>query len=1168
MPTLRLTLFGSFRAQLDSNPIQHFESDKVRALLTYLAVEAHAPQRREYLAYLLWPDSPHAKALANLRQALANLRKALGDQQAQPPFLLRSAKELQFNPESSYRLDVAEFRRLLAEADPLPAAASDLNRDQVERLQQAATLYEGPFLAQFSLRDSDPFEEWLQGVRGQLQREALWVLAALLAHAMQAGQVEQAHHLARRWRAVEPLSEEPYRQLIRLHVQRHEADAALACYNELCAALAQEGMEPSAETVRLAEAIRSLPPVALATTADPAPQPAPLTARPGLSIPCIGRQRELRRIGNTLAADGQRLLTLIGLGGMGKTRLAVQVAEECAHLFPDGIYFVPLAGVHQPEFLLSALASALYLPLNEGTDPKAQLLNYLAHKRILLLLDSFEHLTEAGPLLVELLQRTAHLKLLVTSRERLKLPEEWSLLVEGLDFPPAGETRIDEYDAVKLFIYSASRVDPDFHLTPADRAHVAAISRLVAGMPLGALLAGASVRLLSCQEIAQDLAQALDLPAMALAGLPERHRNLQAVLSHAWSHLTPDEQAVLCQLSVFQGSFSREMAGQIAGATRELLLALVDKAVLWRNSYDRYEMHDLLRHYASQQLAKRPELHDVHQRHSQCYAAFIVTHSDGLHRAEQATLAEVEQELDNLQAGYRWAMRHGDWATVDCYVEELGSFLRMTNRLPEAVELYTQALARSESSGHRTGRGADEVDHRLRRARWTAYLGDIYWVLGQLRPSRHYLEQAVALLNWPAPQTSGRLASALAGQVMAQLRQRIRPALPRGQDEPARMALLVGSQAYEVLSRVYFVDNLPGHSLHAALRALNLGEQAGPSPELVRAYAVGCLTAGSIPWHGRAEHYSRRALETAQQVDDPKSLAWALELIGIYRLGMGQWERAQSALQTAAGTADAAGERPRWEEVVGLLGAIAYFQGNFGESQQLYQRVNDSIRQRWAAGDAQYEVPGLAGQAQCVLRLGRTEETIRLLSTISGLPVEKIGQANEIWTHGLLALAHWRQGERGAARQLAESILHRMTQSTPNAAYTLEGYACTAEVLLALAEHDAGGVDNAAQAARQAVQVLQRFARSFALGRPRAWLWQGTLAWLTGRQGRAVRAWQTSLAQAEQLAMPYEQGLAHYEWGRHLPAGAAERSAHLNQALTLFREIHADYDQVRVEALS
>lgn len=1163
MPTLHLSLFGSFRAQLDREPIQDFESDKVRALLAYLTVEAHAPHRREYLAYLLWPDSPHSRALANLRQALANLRKALRDAQVQPPFLLRSAKELQFNPASAFRLDVAEFRRLLAEANPLPAAASDFSDGQVERLQQAVALYEGPFLAQFSLRDSDPFEEWLQTVRTHLQRDALHVCAALLDYAVQTDQAEQAHSLARRWITVEPLNEEPYRQLMRLHVQRCQTDAALACYAELCTALAQDGMEPSAETMRLAETIRTQPPAALIPTA---PQAAPLTARPGLSIPCIGRQRELRRIGQALRVEGQRLLTLIGLGGMGKTRLAVEVAEECADLFPDGICFVPLAGVQQPEHLMSVLANALHPTLSEGADPKSQVLNYLADKRLLLILDSFEHLTEAGPVLVELLQGTAHLKLLVTSRERLRLPEEWSILVEGLDFPPEGERRIEGYDAVKLFIYSASRVDPDFHLAPEDRAHITAICRLVAGMPLGALLAGASVRLLSCQEIAQDLAQAMDLPATTLAGLPERHRNLHAVLTHAWSQLTPDEQAVLCQLSVFEGGFRREMAIQVAGATRELLLGLADKAMLWRNSYDRYEMHELLRHYASQQLQKRPDLQDVHRRHSRCYAAFIADRRDGLLKAEEVTLAEIEQELDNLQAGYRCAMRLGDWATADGYVEGLGIFLRTTNRLQEAVDLYTHALEQGEAS---TDWPREEMDaHRLRRAAWACELGEIYWVLGQIDPSRRYLEQAVAQLHRPAPQTAGQLTGALARQAVTQLRQRIGPVSRRQQDGQARTARLVGSRAYEILGRVYFLDNLPAHSLHAALQALNLGEQAGPSPELVRAYAIGCVTAGSIPWHSLAERYSRLALATAEQVANPKALAWALELLGIYRLGIGQWARAQTVLERAADTAASVGERPRWEEVVGLLGAAAYLQGNFRRSQQLYQEVNASIRQRWAAGDAQYEVPGLAGQAQCVLRLGQTEKSIRLLATISTLPVEKIGQANEIWTHGILALAHWRQGEQELARQLAEQTLQRMMQSTPNAAYTLEGYACTAEVLLALAESDAGRTGSAQQAAHQAVNVLQRFARSFAVGRPRVWLWQGTLAWLMGHQGKAYQAWQTSLAQAERLAMPFEQGLAHYEWGRHLPLGTAERGAHLEQALSIFSDIGADYARTRTEALA
>ena len=651
--TLKLTLLGQPQvARVDARgneaPLTAWRYKKSLALLFYLAVTGRS-HSREALIGLLWGESTEANARASLRKSLSDLRRLAG------PFVTLTRQEVSRNQEAPTFLDVQAFECALAEG------SSGSTVHSVERLQEAEALYQGDFLQGFYVRYAPAFEEWALVEGARLRQLALEALHNLVSHHVALGEAGRAPAITTVMRllALEPWREGAHRQLMLLYAQSDRRGAALAQFETCRRVLADElGVEPEPETVALYQRIRDgeLPVQVLTDEARDAAPTIPHNLPPPRTR-FVGRERELADLGGYIADPHVRLITITGPGGIGKTRLALELAAkqlnadlltaEASRLegaadsastvaFPDGVFFLPLAPLSSPNDIVPTLSETISFRFHGDSErtPKQEVLDYLSQKRMLLIMDNLEHLLERPPpfippsggdrrggntaadQLVDILRAAPEVQILATSRERLQLQEEHTFNLHGLAVPdggaepdPTAETGRD-YAAFELFLQTARRVDHTFKLD-AQISALTRICRLVQGMPLAIELAASWVDLLSLDEIADRVAgfqsdaagRSLDLLETEWHDVPGRHRSIRAVFDASWELLNAPCSDAFAQLSVFRGGFTRDAARQVTGASLRSLARLANKSLLgYDRTRDRYQAHTLLHHYGAEKL--------------------------------------------------------------------------------------------------------------------------------------------------------------------------------------------------------------------------------------------------------------------------------------------------------------------------------------------------------------------------------------------------------------------------------------------------------------------------------------------------------------------------------------------------------------------------------------
>lgn len=410
--------------------------------------------------------------------------------------------------------------------------------------------------------------------------------------------------------------------------------------------------------------------------------------------PLIGRDEELSAI-NALLQE-RRLITIIAPGGMGKTHLALEVGRHSLDGYSDGVYFVDLAPISTADAIVPRIADALGFHFQQdGREPRQQLLDFLRSKGLLLILDNFEHVADAAPLVNELLQTAANVRVLVTSRQRLNLSGETAFALEHLEVP-SGQSAddIDTFSAVRLFLQSAHRVRPDFEITPENVSAVTRICRMVEGLPLGIVLATSWLAMLSPDEIADELDRNLHILDADLRDLPERQRSMRAVFDYSWELLSADEQAALTRLSVFRGGFTRDAAQSITGTRLHTLMTLLNKSLLRRDvASGRFGIHEVIRQFAEERRTISTYDAATRDAHRDYYLNLLASLTKPLRTDGQArALADLETDFENVRLAWQRASDAGVIHLAGAAAETLFHFARMRNRHSDVRALFEQAL--------------------------------------------------------------------------------------------------------------------------------------------------------------------------------------------------------------------------------------------------------------------------------------------------------------------------------------------------------------------------------------------------------------------------------------------------------------------------------------------
>lgn len=396
-------------------------------------------------------------------------------------------------------------------------------------------------------------------------------------------------------------------------------------------------------------------------------------ALPAQPTPFIGRVDELAEILHLL--DETRLLTLTGAGGIGKTRLALRAASDLRDDFKDGIFFVPLAPIGSGKHIIQAIAEAIGFPLSTEAAPVDQLLSHLRRRQLLLVMDNFEHLLNDVDVVAKILQAAPNVKVLATSRENLNLHGETALTIVGMGFsdqePPAD---LWNDDAIKLFLHNIRRILPEFNPDADDMRQLMQICRLVEGMPLAIELAAGWMNVLSTKELTIEIQRGLDILTSDIRDVPERHHSMRAVFDQSWSLLDQSEREVFMRLSVFRGGFTREAGQSVTGASLQTLAGLVNKSFLRHDPISgRFEIHELLRQYAQEQLEKTPdESISAVEVHADFFANFMERRWEHLKdNRQKVALSEIDADLENVRTAWRYRVDQVNAQQMKMFVNTL-----------------------------------------------------------------------------------------------------------------------------------------------------------------------------------------------------------------------------------------------------------------------------------------------------------------------------------------------------------------------------------------------------------------------------------------------------------------------------------------------------------------
>jgi len=935
MTTLHVTGLGQLNFALNDSPIAHFPSAKAQALLLYLAVEGHRSQRRDTLATLFWPERGEEAARRNLRQTLYRIKQSLDAvlPKSYDTLIATTREEIKWQPAASLTVDLHTFEAQLARVANHSHRYLHLCTTCLELLTDALALYQGDFAPGLSLPDAPEFERWLLLQREQLHRRYVATLATV-ANAYDArGEAAQAEYLLHRLLAAEPWREEAHRQLIQLLDRQGRRSDAIAQYQR-CQTLLRTELQvaPSAETAALyAQLVAASPPLpapALSQPLENRPAPQPLahsgTGRAALFnfptelTPFVGREEEIDQILTQLINPDCRLLTIVGVGGVGKSRLAKYAVREFLQRPPTGtghyesIVFCPLADAHTLEMAIATLFHALQLVSEQGQEPVAQLCTYLARHHTLLILDNVEQLLvgmRGGhfvDLLLRILSAAPTVKCIVTSREALNVRGEWRLALAGLpvpemDAPPA---TVLTSGAGQLFLQAATHYLPRFVPTDDELQAILRLCHLVQGLPLALEIAAAWLRMMACSTITAEIAKNLDFLEAPMRDLPERHRSLRAVFTYSWQLLTAEEQAAFARFAVFAGSFDLAAARAITGISPFVLGTLVDKSLVQRNGEGRYVLHELLKQYAAEQLPRVEATvvgalpgRTIAQQHAHYYLSLLISDADrDWVGVSPATLQVASEELENIHSAWDSALHANDMALLRQVCAPLMHIYRRLGYLHEAAQRFA-AAATQVGALATTDAALDEMVAVL-----TYFAGRAWQANESFAEASTYLEAAHRY--WTVENDARLAAAATIEWGINRWRQ--------GHHDVACRLIEAG----------YAIAEAAGdHHCHA-----------------YAAHHLGNLSLSNNEFQ-RSQQYHAQALEGYRRAGDPIMEAALLNDQAVIKVGVGDYVGARGLLEESYRRAEQLTDRAGMLLPLGNLAFIALLDGDYEEAARVLEQT-------------------------------------------------------------------------------------------------------------------------------------------------------------------------------------------------------------------------------------
>ncbi len=697
MPTLEIHCFGNLKIFKEGQWITQFDTDKSRALLVYLALEKRRALTRSHLAGLFWSDILEKQALQSLRQTLSILRKVLKDFDSEVPIIQSTRDHLSINPNISVWVDALEFQQKLSQAYRHFHRQDQFHQINFRILHQALQLRKGEFLDGFSISGAPLFEEWVSILREDLDHQAAEGLEHLAHYYQNRGEIALAQETLQRILQISPWNESAHLMMMQLYAMDNQWSAFENQYRILRKFLKEEiGVEPALDTRLFYEEIhnhqRNSPLVKQEIIF-----PNNITQH---ELRFIGREKELDEITSMLVDPACRLITLHGPGGIGKTSLAMEIALQQSGVFPDGVYFISLAGASSMDEFAIALVEAIQIPLMESDSIAFRLQEFLRSKTMLLILDNFEQLMHDGEsikMLTAIVRHSTKVKFLLTSRERLSLIEEWVYPIKGLSFPEQfNQDDLEsarKFDAMALFFERARRINPDFEFDSQSISAVIRICHMFEGLPLGIELAAGDVWSQSCQMIAEKIHANWNSINASVSNVSERYYSLKANLDASWVLLDQKQQMIFSRLGIFEGDFSIQAAQQIGLASVDDLTRLANLSLLRHDAHGRYKLHAVIRQYTHGKLIELGLMAEVQKNLVEFYMEYLLSRTEKIRsNIQKDILDEIQMEIRNFKQAWRWMIENQHCESIDVFLEPFYQFFIIRSRYQEGLDLFEPAI--------------------------------------------------------------------------------------------------------------------------------------------------------------------------------------------------------------------------------------------------------------------------------------------------------------------------------------------------------------------------------------------------------------------------------------------------------------------------------------------